>query len=115
MSTSAVAVSQGTFTDAEFDAVAAAYGADDKGAKFRRLVDAIVSLGVDEREDHLSRVENLIGLLEGMAENGAGYTPPTGKGFGSDNASQIAEKILGRSQAVSATRKAFSDWGKNVS
>lgn len=113
MSTS-TATSQGTFTDTDFDAVASAYGADDKGAKFKRLVDAVAAIGVDEREDHLSRVDDLIGLLDRMSREGTGYTPPSGKGFGSDNAAVIADKILGKAQSVGATRKAFSDWGKNV-
>ncbi len=112
--TESTAVSEGVFTDVQFDAVAASYGADDKGAKFRRLMDAIAAIGVDEREDHLARVDVLIGQLELMAENGQGYTPPSGKSFGSDNAAVIADKILGRAQTVGATRTAFATWGKAV-
>ncbi len=107
-------VSQGTFTDTDFDRVAHLYGADTAGAKFRRLFDAVAALGVDTREDVLSRVEVLIGALESMQEDGSGYTPPSGKGFGSDNATAIAEKILGIAPTVGAARKAFSDWGKNA-
>lgn len=113
MSTS-VATGTGTFTDTDFDAVASAYGADSQGAKFKRLVDAVASIGVDEREDHLTRVDDLIGLLEKMSANGSGHTPPSGKGFGSDNAAVIADKILGKAQTVGATRTAFSNWGKNT-
>lgn len=113
MSTS-TATGQGTFTATDFDTVAGAYGADSKGAKFKRLVDAIAAIGVNEREDHLARVEELIGLLENMADNGHGYTPPSGKGFGSDNGAVVAEKLLGKAQTVGATRTAFSNWGKTV-
>ncbi len=108
------AIQENVFTDVEFDSVAQRYGADTKGAKFRRLVDAIAALGVDEREDNLSRVETLIGQLQTMRDHGAGYTPPSTKDFGSDNAAVIAEKILGQTQTVGACRKAFSDWGKKV-
>lgn len=112
MDTQSAVIGQGTFTDADFDNVASAYGGDVKGPKFRRLVDAIAALDVDEREEHLGRVDELIGLLESMSDNGSGYTPPSGKGFGSDNAAVIADKILGKAQTVGATRKAFADWGK---
>ncbi len=108
------AISESTFTDVEFDSVAALYGADGSGAKFKSLVNAIAALGVDERQDHLARVDVLIGRLQDMRDNGGGYTPPSGKGFGSDNAAVIAGKILGQAQTVGATRKAFSDWGKNA-
>lgn len=111
---SETATSQQVFTDTDFDAVASAYGADSQGAKFKRLVDAVAAIGVDEREDHLSRVDELIGLLERMSANGSGHTPPSGKGFGSDNAAVIADKILGKAQTVGATRTAFSNWGKNT-
>jgi hypothetical protein len=113
MSTS-TATGTETFTDTDFDAVASAYGADSEGAKFKRLVDAIASIGVDQREDHLTRVDELIGRLENMSANGSGHTPPSGKGFGSDNAAVIADKILGKAQTVGATRTAFSNWGKNT-
>ena len=113
MSESAV-VSPRIFTDTEFDTVSHLYGADVGGAKFRRLFDAIAALGVDTREDVLSRVETLIGRLESMLADGSGYTPPSGKGFGSDNAATIAEKLLGIAPTVGAARKAFSDWGKNA-
>lgn len=107
------AIQESVFTNTEFDAVAALYGSDTKGAKFRSLVNAITALGIDERNDHLARVDTLIGELNRMRDNGAGYTPPSGKGFGSDNAAVIAEKLLGQTQTVGATRKAFSDWGKD--
>jgi len=113
MSTS-TAISQGTLTEAQFDAAAVAYSADKQGAKFKRVVDALAACGIDEREDILARVEDLIGQLEYMAENGHGYTPPSEKNFGSDNAAVVAEKILGKAQTVGATRTAFSDWGKTV-
>jgi hypothetical protein len=118
MGTESVAVVKGTgsekFTDAQFDEVASAYGGDEDGAKFKRLYDACAAIGIDELGQAMSRVDNLTLLLNNMAENGQGHTPPSGKGFGSDNAAVIAEKILGRAQTVGATRKAFSDWGKNV-
>ncbi len=108
------AISESTFTDVDFDRVSALYGADAKGPKFRSLVNAIAALGIDEKEDNLARVDTLIGELKRMRDDGAGYTPPSGKGFGADNAAVIAGKILGQTQTVGATRKAFSDWGKNA-
>ncbi len=113
-STAQASTGQSTFTEADFDKVSSAYGADDKSTKFRRLVDAIAAIGVDDREAVLSRVDSLIGLLEDMSENGSGHTPPSGKGFGSDNAAVIAQKILGKAQTVGATRTAFANWGKNT-
>lgn len=109
-------VSPGTFTDTEFDQIAHLYGADSGGAKFRRLFDSIVAIAQTdvERQDVLSRVDGLIERLESMHADGSGYTPPSGKGFGSDNAATIAEKLLGIAPTVGAARKAFSDWGKNV-
>ncbi len=109
-------VSQGTFTDTDFDQISHLYGADSEGAKFRRLFDSLVAIAqtITDRQDVLSRVDVLIERLESMQADGSGYTPPSGKGFGSDNASAIAEKLLGIAPTVGAARKAFSDWGKNV-
>lgn len=50
--------------------------------------------------------------FEAQVESGAGYTPDTKLGFGSDNAAVIAESILGRRNTVGATRKALRDMGK---
>lgn len=106
--------SQGTFTDAEFDTVAKRYGADVQGTKFKRLFDAVAALGVDDREDHLARVDELISLARSMRDHGAGYTPPADKGFGSDNAAIVAEKILGEAQTVGSTRTALASYGKTI-
>lgn len=103
----------GTITDAEFDAVARTYGNHEKGAKFRRCFDAIVSYGIDDLESLICDVDGLKARLESMAEHGRGYTPPSDRGFGSDNAAVVAEKLLGRATSAGDTRKALADWGKN--
>lgn len=111
---STVQQSLGTFTEADFDAVANLYGGHASGAKFKRLMDVAAALGVDDLESYIVDLNELIGTLRDMAERGQGHTPPAGKNFGSDNAAVIADKILGNAQTVGDTRKAFADWGKNA-
>ncbi len=99
----------GTPVGVEFDlrslrANAAVY----HGAK--RIVDA--ASGYDSLDDAVAALTEAWGVMESQVENGAGYTPDKGLGFGSDNAAVIAESILGRRNTVGATRKAFNAMGK---
>jgi hypothetical protein len=109
----------GAVTESEFDQTMRAYGADGKGTKFTRLVDAVAAICddcTDERElgGVIGRVQSLITNLDNLVQHGEGYTPPKSAGFGSDNAATIAEKLLGIGQSAGETRKAAKDWGKNV-
>jgi len=97
-----------TFGQAEFVGVAQKYAAD---SKVKRLVDALSALK-DDREDGLSDALGIIADFESMSENGSGYTPGAELGFGSDNASTIADKILGRSTSAGETRKSLVKLGK---
>jgi hypothetical protein len=78
------------------------------GAK--RIVDA--ASGYDSLDDAIAALTEAWGVLERQIEEGAGYTPDKGLGFGSDNAAVIAESLLGRRNSVGATRKAFNNLGK---
>lgn len=108
---STVASHNGTFTDADFDTACRAYAGD---TKLRRVVDAFAGAGIEDLESTIADAQSIIGLLQSMSDNGQGYTPASGKGFGSDNASTIADKLLGLGQTVGATRKSVVAWGKNV-
>ena len=96
------------FGQAEFVGVAKSYATDNK---VKRLVDALSALK-DDREDGLSNALGIIADFESMSENGSGYTPGAELGFGSDNASTIADKILGRSTSAGETRKSLVKLGK---
>ncbi len=91
------------FDEAQFLSVANSYGSDNK---LKRVVDAIV--GFDNIDETIAKVKVIIGHLEAMSDNGAGYTPNTDLGFGSDNGAVVAEKILGRSASAGAVRKLFA-------
>ena len=78
------------------------------GAK--RIVDA--ASGYDSLDDAIAALTEAWETLERQVEQGAGYTPDKGLGFGSDNAAVIAESLLGRRNSVGATRKAFNTLGK---
>lgn len=76
----------------------------------KRIVDAASSF--DSLDDAVAALTTAWNVMESQIENGAGYTPDREMGFGSDNATVIAESILGRRNTVGATRKAFSNMGK---
>lgn len=78
------------------------------GAK--RLVDAASSC--DSLDDAITLLTEAWETLEAQVENGADYTPPREMGFGSDNATVIAESLLGRRNTVGKTRKSFNELGK---
>ena len=97
-----------TFGQTEFVGIAHKYATD---SKVKRLVDAIAGLK-DNREDGLSAALEIIADFEGMSDNGSGYTPGVELGFGSDNASTVADKILGRSTSAGETRKSLVRLGR---
>lgn len=92
------------FGASEFMVTAGQYGKD---TKVKRIIDALCSCS-DSREDSLAAALAVIEQLETMADEGVGYTPDRSLGFGSDSAAVIAEKLLGRTTTVGATRKQFA-------
>lgn len=81
-----------------------------RNAKSKRMVDA--ASGYDNLEDAIANLRAVWQSLEHQSQVGAGYTPDAGLGFGSDNAAVIADKILGRSNSIGNTRKAFAKVGQ---
>jgi len=77
--------------------------------KNKRIVDAASSY--DCLDDAIAALTDVWTALESQAENGSRYTPSKEMGFGSDNATTIAEALLGRKPTVGATRKAFAKLG----
>lgn len=77
----------------------------------RKLADAVIAIlnakggNVDQS---MVEVRTLIDNLKVLSENGVGYTPPSGLGFGSENASSIADAILGQRTATSTIRSKFA-------
>ncbi len=76
----------------------------------RRIVDG--ASGYDNLDDAIAGLTQAWEALEAQIESGAGYTPDSKYGFGSDNAAVIAESILGRRNSVGSTRKQLSALGK---
>jgi hypothetical protein len=98
------------------EATSVGFGADELKAnaanyrEHKRIVDA--ASGYDNLEDAIAALRDVWGILEDQVKDGSGYTPDRGLGFGSDNASQIAEAIIGLRPTVGSTRKAFATLGK---
>ena len=92
------------FGSVTFQANAASYRAN------KRMVDA--ASRYDSVDDAIAGLKSAWKVLEAQVEDGSGYTPDAKLGFGSDNATVIAESLLGRRNSVGATRKSFSDLGK---
>jgi len=86
-----------------FQAMATSY----KGAK--GIVNAASKY--DSLDDAIAALKGAWAVLEETSENGSGYTPNTALGFGSDNGAVVADKILGRANGVTATRKALVAMG----
>lgn len=78
--------------------------------KNKRVVDAASTY--ETLDDAIAGLRETWEVMECQAENGSGYTPNVILGFGSDNASVIAESIMGRRNTVGSTRKAFANMGK---
>ena len=76
----------------------------------RRIVDAAAKY--DGIDDAIAALRSAWAVLETQIEDGGEYTPSTELGFGSNNASQIAKGILGRSTSLGAIRRSFADMGK---
>ena len=98
-----------TGTTVEFGAAslvanAKAYRAD------KRLIDAAAKY--DNVEDAVTALRETWKVIEKQIADGGGFTPDRRLGFGSDNAAQIAEGILGLRSSLGATRKSFADLGK---
>lgn len=97
---------QGTSTDFGADdliLVAISYRAN------KAIVDAASKF--DNIEDAVASLKETWEKLQSQSENGASYTPDTDLGFGSSNAREIAEGIMGTRATVSSTRKALKDLG----
>ena len=94
----------GVYGDDDLLAMAQAYRADSK------IVNA--ASGYDSLDDAIAALTSVWEVIERTRQDGAGFTPATSLGFGSDNASQIAEKIMGLSSTVGATRKSLATLGK---
>ncbi|KKN91155.1 hypothetical protein LCGC14_0220200 [marine sediment metagenome] len=92
------------FESATFKTNAAIYRAN------KRMVDA--ASRYDSVDDAKAGLDAAWKVLEAQVENGSGYTPDSKLGFGSDNATVIAESLLGRRNSVGATRKSFNDLGR---
>jgi hypothetical protein len=90
-----------------------------RDVKIKRLVDALCGTCKDVRNEQqvsnsLAQAQEIITRLAEMSENGSGFTPPSGKGYGSDNAAVIAEKILQVGETAGAIRKSFAAHGKSL-
>jgi len=76
----------------------------------KKIVDA--ASGYDNVDDAVASLREAYKVLQDQSENGGGYTPDRELGFGSDNAAQIADSIMGLRPTVVSTRKAFNTLGK---
>ena len=77
----------------------------------KRLIDAVAAK-CDSPEDAIAIITSVAEVLRAQVNDGEGYTPPVEAGFGSNNAAQIAERILGLGTPDATIRKSFSDLGK---
>ncbi len=76
----------------------------------KKMVDA--ASGYDSIDDAIAGLRAAWEVLEVQEDKGGRFTPAVELGFGSHNAAQIAESIMGLSQTVGATRKSFATLGK---
>lgn len=76
----------------------------------KKMVDACS--GYDSIDDAIAGLQDTWATLQVQADSGGRFTPAVELGFGSHNAAQIAESIMGLSQTVGATRKSFATLGK---
>jgi hypothetical protein len=91
------------FGAVEFKAMATVYKAD------KAIVNAASKY--DSLDDAVAALTKAWNAIDEAGQAGAGYTPSTDLGFGSDNTLIVTEKILGRATGIGATRKALSDHG----
>ncbi len=66
----------------------------------------------DNVDDAIKCLRETVEILEEQVKDGAGYTPSVDLDFGSDNASQIAEGLLGLRPTIGSTRKAMAKHGQ---
>lgn len=66
----------------------------------------------DSLDDAIASVVEVWEALQDQTVRGKEYTPSSDLGFGSNNASQIAQAIMGQTTGVPAIRKALSALGK---
>ena len=78
----------------------------------KRIVDAACAAKYDNVDDAIAALNEVVATLTSQVAEGAGYTPDRALGFGSDNAAQIAEKVLGLGTSDATARKAFAEMGK---
>jgi len=78
----------------------------------KAIVDAASRKQYDNVEEAIAALRKVWTALEEQAETGAGYTPGVALGFGSENASVVAETILGVRPTTGAIRQAFRNVGK---
>jgi len=108
-----IVMSQSAATDA---GTSVEFGADNLIAnaaiyrEHKRLVDA--ASRYENVDDAIAGLRVAWAALESQVADGAGYTPDSDLGFGSDNAAVIAESLLGVRNTVGATRKMFAALGK---
>lgn len=83
-------------------------------AKAYRAHNKIVNAAAayDSPDDAIKCLRETVKILEKQVEDGGGYTPSLDLDFGSDNAAQIAEALLGRRTSLGSTRKAMAKHGQ---
>lgn len=77
--------------------------------KHKAIVDAASKF--DNVDDAIAALKETWNLLQDQSDRGGEYTPPVKLNFGSSNAREIAEGIMGIRATVASTRKAFRDLG----
>jgi hypothetical protein len=75
----------------------------------RKFVEAIIAS--KNPQQSMLDAQEVIDALKILAENGEGYTPPSNLNFGSDNASTIAQAVLGQRASTASIRSAFAKVG----
>lgn len=76
----------------------------------RRLVDAAAKY--DNLDEAVQALSDVWAIFEAQIDKGTGYTPDRALGFGSDNAAQIAEKVIGKGTSDAVVRKQLAALGK---
>lgn len=72
----------------------------------KAIVDAVAKK-YNSLDDAIAALNGVWHILQDMSLRGAGYTPSAELGFGSSNAAQIADALMGVSTSVSETRKSM--------
>jgi len=78
----------------------------------KRLIDAVSSAKYENPAAAVKAIDEVVSVLMAQVADGGRFTPDRSLGFGSDNASQVAEKILGLGTSDATTRKQFAALGK---